>query len=64
MQALMDTVEFESRPGDEQTVVRLEKALQWRADAAAVQLAERERAASDGHVTVDLTADIRAVDSR
>jgi serine/threonine-protein kinase RsbW len=64
MQAVMDTVEFESRPGDAQTVVRLEKELQWREDAAAKQLTERERAASDGHASIDLTVEMRAIDSR
>jgi serine/threonine-protein kinase RsbW len=64
MRALMDSVEFESRPGDAQTVVRLEKAIQWREDAAAKLLAERERAVSDGHAAIDLTAEVRAMDSR
>jgi serine/threonine-protein kinase RsbW len=64
MRALMDTVEFESRPGHERTVVRLEKELQWQDGAAATKLVDRERAASDGHATIDLTAEVRALDSR
>jgi len=38
--------------------------LQWREDAAAKQLTERERAASDGHASIDLTVEMRAIDSR
>ena len=64
MHALMDSVEFESRPGHGRTVVRLEKELQWRDDAAATRLVDRERAASGGHATIDLTADMGAIDSR
>jgi hypothetical protein len=64
MRALMDTVEFESRPGHARTVVRLEKQLQWREDAAAKQLVDRERAAASGESAIDLTAEIRASSSR
>ena len=65
MRALMDSVKFESRPGDARTVVRLEKELQWRDDAAAKRLADlEEQAHSDGHRTLDLTPDLEQVDSR
>jgi serine/threonine-protein kinase RsbW len=65
MLALMDAVEFESRPGDVRTVVRLEKELHWREDAAAKRLADRERqSASEGHATIAVTADVRTNDSR
>ena len=64
MRALMDTVEFQSRPGHARTVVRLEKQLQWREDAAAKRLVDRERAVAEGHATIDLTAEIRANGSR
>lgn len=65
MRAVMDSVEFESRPGDARTVVRLEKELQWRDDAAARQLAEKEhQALADGDGTIDLTVSMRTLDSR
>lgn len=65
MRALMDTVEFESRPGDARTVVRLEKDLRWRDGSAAKQLAHKERTlSSDGDATIDLTVSMRSLDGR
>jgi serine/threonine-protein kinase RsbW len=65
MRALMDSVEFESRPGDARTVVRLEKELHWREDAAAKRLVGKENElSSDGEGTIDLTVSMRALDSR
>jgi serine/threonine-protein kinase RsbW len=65
MRALMDSVEFQSRPGDTRTVVRLEKELQWRDDAAAKRLASREQhAGANGHDAIDLTGDMETLDSR
>jgi serine/threonine-protein kinase RsbW len=65
MRALMDSVEFESRPGNARTVVRLEKELQWREDAAATRLVGKEHElSSDGEATIDLTVSMRALDSR
>jgi serine/threonine-protein kinase RsbW len=73
MRAVMDNVEFQSRPGDARTVVRLVKELQWQDGAAAKRLTEREEQAtsdgqvdgkSDGHGSIDLTADMDRLDSR